>query len=281
MENRFEYVTFQRTDVADFDELILPNIYGELLACESFADHNVICVGAFDGGKPCGALVSVLSGDDELRILSIWVEPEARGNGVGSEMIRLALAEVVNEVRADGGYLKLTVSIDYALPAALCAEFEAFLASAGFKSITEDGRVYSLTAPRCGGGDTVVTALSDASEGFVTEFFNAVEEAELPVDADLSFFTGTEDDQRILILSYLTGDGDVMISSSVFADDVTKEEYENALGKVFDAIRTENGDVFVAARADSNVFGEVWEKVASEYGEVCVEKSARRYLVIE
>lgn len=85
-------------------------------------------------GEKAGAVVAAEK-EKQIRILSVYVEPERRRNGIGSALLE-RLRTVLEETGKEG------ISMDYPYP--VMREVELFLLHCGFREEAEGNQIYSI-----------------------------------------------------------------------------------------------------------------------------------------
>lgn len=111
----------------------------------------------FTDGEKAGAVVAAVE-KKQIRILSVYVEPERRRNGIGS-----ALLERLRVVLEENG--KEGISMDYPYPD--MRELELFLLSRGFREEAEGNQIYSIPVAVIGGMAFLRQPVPEPEGGFL------------------------------------------------------------------------------------------------------------------
>ena len=277
MDETYQIVTFQRDQMTDFCDQILPDIYSELLAAENFDAEGVVAVGAVREGAPCGAAICAFAGDRSISLISIVVDEAERRRGLGRQMVDAAVNEAMHAVEAQlPGMPDLNLELDaeYVLPEEALDGFEAFLRACGFRHFTTLAPVYLLNAAD-GSAKTALRAfdeLPDEGEALC----GMMEELDLSIEPTLSFCTA---DEGIVFVTNPAGEQTYIITSTVEAG-VSKADYRAAALSVLQRIEAAAPGATVIFAASAQPYADVIEALAAENGKICRHKTAACYILL-
>lgn len=281
MEEKYETVTFLREQMADFYDVILPDIYTELLGVEDFADEGVIAVGILRDGEPCGAAIGVFADEDVFSLISIMMAEEERRQGGGRLLIEELIREALRRVDWQGDDLSVKraeLRAEYVMDEDEIGGMDLFLAACGFRGFETAPPVYLLNTSV--GRDLIpLTAFTDLpDEG--KKFLEALEDDDLSPDAELSFYVGDAENASVVFLTNPVGDSTYRVTAAAF-DGATQETYGQALLTVLGKIADADANATVIAPAVMHPFPAIPERLARESGTVCVHRRASCYILLQ
>ena len=277
MNDQFAIVTFRRGQMADFYDWILPDVYMELLATEDFSEEGIIALGALNDGRPCGAAVCFYVGGEAFNLGSIIVDETVRRQGIGSALLEAAENEalaILPPVSYDPPVKQTELKVTYVMPEAQSLEADAFFQACGFRGFSTEAPVFLFEAAQAGEALLPLKAFAELPDEAPDEL---VEEYDLPVEPELSFFAEDSDGEEMLFLTSPAGDHSYFLISSVNGS-AGKAAYAQALLSVLQKIGEADGDATVLASALSQPYADVFERLARERGQICLHREASCYV---
>lgn len=279
-----EYVEFKRDGLEDFKRVILPDIYGDLFITEDFEERAVFAVGALADGVPVGAVVGQLTENGIADLKSVFVLPEYRLRGIGTELMKgvvtAAHDRIAETVNTDESYVLLGVRVGYVLSGRDLSDFEAWLKAVGFDEFTERPDVYlfedKFPTVRAKRSAEVypLSAIPDAAAEDVENLFRDMGIA--PV-ASYSFYTGSAAEPEMMLLTVSPDTETFYLLSAGTGEGGLEDEYLSLVEKVFDEIALNQPDAPVFVDTAMNLYPELWKKIAKK-AVVLKRKEARFYI---
>lgn len=281
MEEKYEIVSFIRTQMPDFYDWVLPDVYAELLGVEDFADEGVIAVGALRDGEPCGAAVCVFTDAGVFSLISIMMDEAERRQGGG----RLLLDAAVNEAlrltdweMTGQPVKKLELRTEYVMREDEIADMDRFLSAYGFRDFTDMPPVYLYNVAI--GRETIrLTPLTDFPDE-EAELYAALEESDLAPDPELSFCVGDAQDTPLVFVTNPAGDSTYFVTSGILGE-IGQEDFGQAFLSVLKKIGDTDADATVIAPATAHTYADVLERLARESGTVCSHRQASCYILLQ
>lgn len=264
--NSIEYVTFGPEYLTVFEDLILPNVVNELFAADNFEEEGYLAFAAVSDDVPQGVLVARILDLNRVDVLSIYVEEDARGQGIGGNLLlqlydraALLLAKPENSLLSDA----IRFSCEYALEPDDFDRFTAFLFANGFDDISEAQPVVTFSTKAADRLPVSKEAEPLTAQGteFTENLLDDMDDLGAMLVPELSYYTLKGDMPDCLVLTYL-GEEDECILVSACTDDCTEEHFTGVAGAALRAIRAAYPDYTVVVNEAYNVYGAVFEKLA-------------------
>lgn len=264
--NDVSLVIFKEDDLPDYMDVILPNVWDELLTLESFEEAQVITLAVELDGNTLGAAVARIQDNAEVQIYSIYVKPEYRRRKVGTALLDgiLTLAQEMLEA-PELPEIPVVEVIDYTLDKEDLASFTAFLQSAGFRAFDDLPPLFILSRSAA-----MDHAGHPAGAGLLSELPDAEREAVevmlegfgIPAETELCTYAGPAQEPACMVLSFPSDNGDLMVSS--YGEEASEEDYKAALSRMFAAIGEEYESFAILADGTRNLFPHVWEELGAD-----------------
>lgn len=273
----YQVMAFDETTLTDFHDVILPNVLAELYALDDFSDYGILAVGAMQNGQAIGAAIARILNEVDVQILSLYVAPKFRREGVAGMMIDGIAAlsfDLFNTV--ENLEVPVGICIDYVLDDEQPDGFEEFLDKAGFRHREERPPLYMLTA---GCADKLSDSgsagmLPEIARGALSEW---LEETDLNSEPDLCVYVGQEEDPQCLLLATDSGDGSYgLVSKAPGA--CSETDFEAALKLLLQKL-DRNAEVY--ASAERNACPDVLAKAVGYGGRIFRRNYAQRRMIIE
>lgn len=287
MEKEITFVTFEADHLHHFQDVILPNIWEELITLESFEERSVIALAAMDGDTPAGAFVGRLFEGFKLQALSLWVEPEYRGRGIGGGLIRTALGTALDTVSREclldeEDPVVIQVCIEYALEEEDAYAFESFLEHEGFGVFERMSPACLFTSDVCLKLPVSGSALAFSSvDAELTDDLEAlIDTMDAQFEPSLSFFEGDPEAPDCIALASFNPDGGFDLFTEC-TPECSEETFCGAVGRVMHEIEKKCPGSMVIADTEYNMFPLMWEKLARSCGSVVIHSSAVRTVLFE
>lgn len=287
-----EYVDVSREGMEDFADIIMPETFDALMDLEDLDDLGMVLIGAVDAGRPVGAIAVQLIEEGGIDILSLYVEPSSRRNGIGSELIKRVLSvgleafepvELQETVGVDIP-VKLTLHTEFAIEGAEHEEFLSFLKKNGFSEINDLGSFYTFDAQSlkalCGtvaGSDVI--SLEEAAAGHLDELSEAFEAKGLNTELKYCCIIGSFDRPDAMMLVEKSGENEFFVSSQVFGEEIDEDRYMSMIAKVAADMAEDNKDFHIIAGNEENAFPDIWDKFAASALTVAKHTSAQRFVM--
>ena len=280
-----ECVILDEIGVMDFEAYIIPNVFRRIAALDSWEEPSILAVGAVIDGVPCGAAVAQLLETDEVFLHSIAVDEKYRNNGIGSKLLDAILGRSAEEMDpGDGLELALFLHADYVLADEALACFEGFLKKNGFTDFADAAPVYifddekAVKLARPSAAAKCFAGIPDADASQLEAFF--AEQGIYP-DLTLSFFNGTEDAPKCLLLVQNPEEDVYLVTGTSRAADADMEDMDELFRAALHAIAGRSEHFRLVVNPERNAFPALW----SRYEDACALKSVHReagaYLVLE
>lgn len=293
-----EYVDVNRENLEDFSNLILPETLDMMEELDDFDDLGLVLLGAVFEGVPVGASVFQLMDEGGIEILSLFVAPERRNKGIGTELIKRVLSvglevfepeELQEAVQIDIP-VRLTVHTEYAIEGEAHETFTRFLKKNGFNEIEEMGRFYTFTKEDFTGtllknavaedyvsSDTVIS-LDRAAKGHEDELKEAFEDKGLNPEIRYSFIVGDFNGPDAMLFTEYAGESEFFISSQVYDESLTKEQYLELVRAAVNAVAKDHREFILIAGSEENAFPEIWDELGKVAKTVAKHTSAQMFV---
>ena len=263
--NELTFVLFSEDDLPDYMDVILPNVWDELLTLESFDEAGVIPLAAELDGQTVGAAVATVFENGEAQVYSIYVRPEYRRMKVGTALLDELLL-LVRERLDDPELPEIPVVevVDYTMAAQDGEGFTAFLKSAGFKFFDELPALYILSgeaAKSHAATPADVTLLSELTEEEKAAVEEVLEGYGIPAGPELSACAGDQE-HSCMAFTVPSYDDDYVITSH--GENADEQQYRALLARIFAAIAAQAETFSILADGTRNLFPEVWENLGAE-----------------
>lgn len=282
-----EFVVIDEVGIADFKDYIIPQVYSEIYSLDSFEDEMIFAVGAVAGGKPIGAIIAQLLESDEIYIHSIIVDKDYRRMGIGTQLLNAAIQIGEEDIDPNPGEdydFKAFVHTEYALSGEDLAVFDDFLKKNAFADFFDYPPVYIFDSEKIAkigkpcANAIPFSAMDGITQDEIEEFFN---DQGIYPETELSFFNGTVDQPKCLLMVQNLKDGVYTVSSTNEAEDGNAADLEELFLAAIDAISKREDRFKLVVNCAMNAYPELWDK----YEKLCMIKSTHReaglYIVFE
>lgn len=264
--NDVNLVIFKEDDLPDYMDVILPNVWDELLTLESFEEAQVITLAVELDGTTLGAAVARIQDNAEVQIYSIYVKPEYRRRKVGTALLDgiLTLAQEMLEA-PELPEIPVVEVIDYTMGEEDMASFTAFLQAAGFRFFDDLPPLFILSrsaAMHHAGHPAGAGLLSELPEAEREAVEAMLEGFGIPAETELCTYAGPAQEPACMVLSLPSDDGDLMVSS--YGEEASEEDYKAALSRMFAALGEEFESFDILADGTRNLFPHVWEELGAD-----------------
>ena len=282
-----EYVILDETGVIDFESYIIPNVFHRITAPDSWEEQSILAVGAVIDGAPCGAVVAQLLETNEVFLHSIVVDEKYRNNGIGSTLLDAVLQRSEEELEPDPGEdhdFMIFVHADYALSGDALTRFEDFLKKNRFTDFLDAAPVYVFDnegAAGLGRPSAAAKCFAEIPGVDAAQLETFFTEQGIYPDLTLSFFNGTEDEPKCLLLVQNPEEGVYLMTSTDQEAGTGMEDLDELFRAALHAIAERSKQFRLVVNPERNAYPELW----SRYEDVCALKSVHReagaYLVFE
>ena len=274
MSLNYKIEPITRENLYDYRRVILPDVLPELAGIPDDDIAGAVCCGARLDGEPCGAAVCSLL-EDELFIVSLYVVPPLRRNGIGNGLLEYACAMALIETEKTESYQKLQVCCEYSLPEPDAADFRAFLHDFGFNNFTVNPPVYSAKPQHLDEGVEVM-AFTEIEDVARRQFLAINDKYDLSFVPEISFAEKDANNSRQFILTQAMGDNTYLMATDTDVV-VTEEEYEAFVRSALSRILDYDPKATVLIKGEFTPYDSVWERLAAESGSVCSHVVATAY----
>lgn len=270
-----DYVLFKENGLYDFRNVILPNIYWQLVETGDFEDAGLVCIGAVDNEQPAGALIMGLHEDAMASVYSIYVLPECRNRGIGTEMVNYAVSYALNSYNYMTDDVRLSMGIEYAMDEENAVKFRRFLTKNGFavqRDLAEIFIVKAADAKTLNRADVKVCAVSDlGSAEEIDEVAAQFEEQGVNADPENCFVAGDPADPDYLFIAEYGEGNSFLITSRAMKETEDVNKYEALLAYAAEKMEQDYPGCEWMTEDLRNAHPEVWKKLADEK---CVRAAA-------
>jgi len=272
--------------IYDFREVILPNVWEELLVAESFDKYGLIIIGATDeNGKALGAVVARLLEGYEIFLSSVYVLIENRREGIGTMLFDSLIQEAVQEFNPsldDNSRLVSFMRAEYALLDKDMDVFHKFLERVGFTDFLEKPATYMFTKEDLKkierNEEIKVLNMGEELGDGLYDFFSSFD---LIVEPKYSFFTGTKADPRLMMLCELDDESNFFLTCNSIVSDATYDELEAVLYSFRSIIEEDYSDYTVLVNGEKNNNLEDWDRINKTCGVKASREEAGMYIEVE
>lgn len=234
------YEAVTRAILPDYEKLILPVVFRELLTDAEPIENGFLCIGARVAGKPVAAIVVFLEEYGDLDLRSLYVLTAYRRKRIASSLTLRVVQVAAAPFKFDEEQEEISFKVMYSLPEPLKKDFEAFLQADGFYTPERMGKSFEL--------DSRDLAASAA-------FAPAFREDFIP-----------KEEEDIAVVVFEDDSGRFILKLSPLKENLSRRRWLNAVQAAIASIARERDAFTLFVPEQSDGMDALWEQAVGQYG---------------